>query len=164
MVAGSVQDVYSPRREDISALAAVDAQHSWIVIAGIIALGLGLIALGLGFLGVIHGGRSTTVGPILLVLAACVSRERGWHATTAVQSCRRVRSECSLLTGAVTLALLLVFGAELSDGWNGLVQRVLILVPLVWIAVLGTHLLEIATAQRLLTRDDRSSRDQQSVM
>ena len=50
----------------------------------------------------------------------------------------------SLLTGALTLALLLVFGAELFDGWNGLVQRVLILLPLVWIAVLGAHLVEIA--------------------
>ena len=36
--------------------------------AGIIALGVGLIALGLGLVGVIHGGRSATVGPMLLVL------------------------------------------------------------------------------------------------
>ena len=67
-VAWSAQDVYGPRREDISALAAVDAQHAWIMIAGIVALGLGLLALGLGLRGVIHDGRSTTIGPVLLVL------------------------------------------------------------------------------------------------
>ena len=68
LVAWSVQDDYSPRREDISALAAVDAQHAWIMMTGIIALGLGLIALGLGLVGVIDDGRSATVGPILLAL------------------------------------------------------------------------------------------------
>lgn len=62
LVAWSVQDVYSPRREDISALAAIDARHAWIMIAGIIALGLGLIALGLGLGGVIHGSRSWGAG------------------------------------------------------------------------------------------------------
>ena len=53
----------------------------------------------------------------------------------------------SLLSGALTFALLLVFGAELFDGWNGLVQRVLIPIPLL-IAVLGAHLVEIAGAGR----------------
>ena len=65
----SVQDDYSPRREDISALAAVDAQHAWIMIAGIVALGLGLLALGLGLVNAIHDGASATVGSVLLVLA-----------------------------------------------------------------------------------------------
>ena len=51
----------------------------------------------------------------------------------------------SLVTGALTLALLIVFGAEPFDGWNGIVQRVLVAVPLVWIAVLGAHLMQIAT-------------------
>ena len=208
LVAWSVQDVYSARREDISALAAVDAQHAWIMIAGIIALGLSLIALGLGLLGVIHGGRSTTVGPILLVLAgvcftgaglarndcsselqACKERvsagDVSWHhsvhdvlgvvvflvlAVAPLVLARAFKSDSrwsklrrySLLTGALTLALLFVFGAEFFDGWNGLVQRVLILVPLVWIAVLGAHLVEIA--RRPLMPDEQSPREQQSVM
>ena len=68
-VAWSVQDEYSARREDISALAAIDAQHAWIMIVGIIALGLGLIALGLGLANAIHDGASAKVGPLLLVLA-----------------------------------------------------------------------------------------------
>ena len=62
LVAASVQDDYSARREDISALAAVDAQHAWIVMTGIIALGLGIIALGLGLRGVSDDGRSAKVG------------------------------------------------------------------------------------------------------
>jgi hypothetical membrane protein len=185
LVAWSVQDVYSPRREDISALAALDAQHAWIMIAGIIALGLGLIALGLGLLGAVQDGRSATIGPVLLVLGglsfaaaglarndcsselqACKERvdsgDVSWHhmvhdvlgvavflvlAVAPLVLARAFRTDSrwskfrrySLLTGALTFALLLVFGAELFDGWNGLVQRVLILVPVVWIAVLGAH-------------------------
>ena len=190
LVAGSVQDVYSPRREDISALAALDAQHAWIMIAGIIALSLGLIALGVGLAGAIQDGRSATAGPILLVLGGlsftaaglarndCSSelqtcKERveagdvSWHhivhdvvgiaafvvlAVAPLVLARAFRADSrwtkfrrySLLTGALTLALLLVFGGELFEGWNGLVQRVLVLVPVVWVAVLGTHLVQIA--------------------
>ena len=62
----------------------------------------------------------------------------------------------SLLSGALTLALLVVLGAELVAGWNGLVQRVLILVPLVWIAVVGAHLVEIAGTGRLFTPAESS--------
>jgi hypothetical protein len=62
------------------------------------------------------------------------------------------------LSGALTLALLVVFGAELFAGWNGLVQRVLILVPLVWIAVIGAHLVEIAGAGRLITPEESAGK------
>ena len=195
LVAWSVQDVYSARREDISALAALDAQHAWIMIAGIIALGLGLVALGLGLVGMIHDGRSATIGPILLVLAglsftgaglarndcsselqACKERVTSgnvsWHhsvhdvlgaavfvvlAVAPLVLARAFRADSrwsrlrrySLVTGALTFALLLVFGVELINGWNGLVQRVLILVPLVWLAALGAHVVEIANAGRV---------------
>jgi hypothetical membrane protein len=204
LVACSVQDAYSPRREDISALAALDAQHAWIMIAGIIALGVGLIALGLGLVSVIHDGRSATVGPILLVLAgvsfagaglarndcsselqACKERvssgDVSWHhsvhdvlgvavflvlAVAPLVFARAFRADSrwselrrySLLSGALTLALLVVFGAELFAGWNGLVQRVLILVPLSWIAVLGAHLVKIAGAGRLFTSEEHPLR------
>ncbi len=192
LVAWSVQDVYSPLREDISALAAIDAQHAWIMIAGIVALGLGLLALGLGLLGVIHDGRSATVGPILLVLAglsfavagfarndcsselrACKDRVNSgnvsWHhmvhdvlgvavflflVIAPLVLARAFRTDSrwsnlrrySLATGGLTLALLLLFAAEPFDGWNGLVQRVLVAVPLVWVAVLGVRLVQIAAA------------------
>ena len=171
------------------------------MIAGIIALGLSLIALGFGLFGVIRGGRSTTVGPILLVLAgvcftgAGLARNDCEFGAAGVQGASELRRRLlasqrarrsrrrrvpraavapfvfarafksdsrwselrrySLLTGALTLALLLVFGVELFNGWNGLVQRVLTLVPLVWIAVIGAHLAEIAGAGPLFTPEEQ---------
>ena len=62
----------------------------------------------------------------------------------------------SLFTGALTLALLIVFGAEPFDGWHGLVQRVLVAVPLVWIAVLGAHLMQIATGATPFISEERA--------
>ncbi len=46
---GLVQEGYSPRKEDVSALAAETAQHPWIVIAGLVLSGLltALFAAGL---------------------------------------------------------------------------------------------------------------------
>jgi hypothetical membrane protein len=186
LIAWSVQDEYSPRREDISALAALDAQHAWIMIGGIIALGLGLIALGLGLANAIDDGASAKVGPLLLVLAGlsfavagparndCSSelqscKERvaagdvSWHHNVhdlvgvaaflpliiapfvlarAFRADRRWSDlrRYSLVTGALAFALLLVALAETFEGWNGLVQRVLLAVLLLWIAVLGTRL------------------------
>ena len=46
LVGGLVQDEYSFRQEDISALAEMDAQHAWIMITGFVLLGLGTVALG----------------------------------------------------------------------------------------------------------------------
>ena len=48
LVAWAVQDDYSPRHEDISALAALDAQRPWIMVTGFLALGVGVTLLGLG--------------------------------------------------------------------------------------------------------------------
>ena len=192
LVAGSVQDVYSPRREDISALAALDAQHAWIMIAGIVALGLSVVALGLGLVGAIDDGRSATVGAILLVVAglmfvvagvarddcsselrACKKRvdagDVSWHhvvhdnvgiavflvlVVVPLVLARAFRSDgrwrdlrrYSLASGGVTLVLLLVFGGDTFSGWNGLAERILVTIPLVWIAVLGTRLARIALA------------------
>ena len=52
----------------------------------------------------------------------------------------------SLASGGVTLVLLLVFGGDTFSGWNGLAERILVTIPLVWIAVLGTRLARIALA------------------
>ena len=186
LVAWSVQDDYSPRREDISALAAIDAQHAWIMIGGIVALGLGLLALGLGLVNAIHDGTSAKVGSLLLVLAglsfivaglarndcsselqACKTRvasgDVSWHhnvhdlvgvgvflllVLAPLVLARAFRADSrwrdlrrySLVTGALTFALLLVALAEAFNGWNGLIQRVTLAVPLLWTAVLGTRL------------------------
>jgi hypothetical membrane protein len=185
LIAGSVQDEYSPRREDISALAAIDAQHAWIMIGGIIALALGLLALGLGLVNAIDDGASAKVAPVLLVLAglcfavaglarndcsseldSCQKRvaagDVSWHhnvhdlvgvaaflllVAAPFVLARAFRADSrwsdlrrySLVTGALALALLLVALAEI-EGWTGLVQRLLLAVVLLWIAVLGTRL------------------------
>jgi hypothetical membrane protein len=190
LIAWWVQDVYSPRREDISALAALDAQHPWIMIGGIIALGLGLVALGVGLGSAIDDGRSATVGSALLVLAglsfavaglarndcssaleACKERvdagDVSWHhmvhdvvgigvflvlVVAPLLFARAFRADgrwsdlrrYSLATGWLTLALVVVFGAEVFKGWNGLVQRVLLALPLAWIIVLGTRVARIS--------------------
>ena len=68
IVAALVQDEYSVRREDISALAALDAQNAWIMITGFLLLGVGIVALGAGIAGALKG-RPATVGSILVVVA-----------------------------------------------------------------------------------------------
>ena len=69
LLAGLTQDGYSPRREDISALAAVDAQHPWIMITGFLLLGIGTMALGVGLLVGALRGRAATIGGALVLLA-----------------------------------------------------------------------------------------------
>ena len=75
LVAWAVQDDYSPRHEDISALAALDAEQPWIMIAGFLALGLGITLLGLGLrlrLGLpraLAGGLSALIGALLVTVA-----------------------------------------------------------------------------------------------
>jgi len=68
VVGAVVQDEYSVRREDISALAALDAQDAWIMITGFVLLGVGMVALGAGLAGALKG-RPTTVGSILVAVA-----------------------------------------------------------------------------------------------
>jgi hypothetical membrane protein len=69
LIAWPAQEEYSPRHEDISALAAVDAQQSWIMILGFLALGLGTVALALALLNAVRGGRSARIGAALLAFA-----------------------------------------------------------------------------------------------
>src|SRR5262249_34982120 len=71
-----------------------------------------------------------------LVLARAFRRDSRWR------DLRRY----SLVTGVLTLVLLLVFGGDSFSGWNGLAERVLVTIPLVWIAVLGLRLAHIAVA------------------
>jgi hypothetical membrane protein len=190
LVAWTAQETYSPRREDISALAALDAQQPWIMVAGFLALALGLTALGTGLLRAVAGGRAARVGALLILLAglgilvagiarndcsseleACKARidagDVSWHhglhdavsglvflALVAAQlvlarafrrdpSWRDLRAY-SIFSGSLTLALLVLFVAGPIAGWNGLVQRVFLAVPLVWITVLGIRLRRLA--------------------
>jgi hypothetical membrane protein len=69
LIAWPLQEEYSPRHEDISALAAVDAQRSWIMILGFLTLGLGTVALAFALLNAVRGGRSARIGAALLAFA-----------------------------------------------------------------------------------------------
>jgi hypothetical protein len=64
IVAGAVQSDYSPRREDLSALAAESADRSWIMIAGLIVTGALMAAFAPALR--VTGSR---IGPVLVVLA-----------------------------------------------------------------------------------------------
>ncbi len=190
LLAWPAQDAYSPRREDISALAALDAQQPWIMVVGFLALAVGLVALGMGLPRAVASGRAARIGALLVLLAglgilvagiarndcsseiaACKERvEAGgvsWHhglhdavsglvflALVVAQfvlarafrrdpSWRDLRAY-SIVSGILTLALLVLFGTGAIDGWNGLVQRVFLIVPLVWSMVVGIRLRRLA--------------------
>ena len=68
IVGAVVQDDYSLRREDISGLAALDAQNAWIMVTGFLLLGAAILALAAGLAGALHG-RPATVGSILVAVA-----------------------------------------------------------------------------------------------
>jgi hypothetical protein len=66
VVAEHVQDGYSARREDISALAARTAEHPWLMMAGFVTSGLLVCAFALAL---DHGvRRGSVVGPVLVML------------------------------------------------------------------------------------------------
>jgi hypothetical membrane protein len=190
LVAWPLQKQYSPRREDISALAALDAQHAWIMILGFIALAAGTTALGLGLIEALRGWSGRVGSALVMVagvglgvaglarndcsseLAACAAAVEagdvsGHHeihdlvslviflALIAAQlTLARVFKQdpqwrdlrtYSIVSGVLTLALLVLFGAHAIDGWNGIVQRIFLAVPWVWIVVLGLRLSRLAT-------------------
>jgi hypothetical membrane protein len=191
-VAWAVQDQYSPRREDISALAALDAEQPWIMVVGFLALGLGIVALGLGLPSVLAGGLSARVGALLVTVAGCgilvaaVARndcsseltackaredagELSWHhlvhdLVSLLVFLTLVASQLilarafgrdarwhdlrwySITSGALTFALLFLYGSGAIGGWNGLVQRVFLAVPFIWIAMLGLRMRKLAVA------------------
>jgi hypothetical membrane protein len=186
LVAWWAQDAYSPRGEDISALAALDAQQPWIMVAGFLALGAGLVVLGAGLVRAVAASRSARFGALLVViaglgilvagiarndcsseLAACKARvdagDASWHhglhdtasglVFLALVVAQLVLARAfkrdpvwrdlrvySLVSGALTLALLAMFIVEPIDGWTGLVQRLFLTVPSVWIGIVGMRL------------------------
>jgi hypothetical membrane protein len=190
LVAWPLQEQYSPLREDISGLAALDAQKPGIMILGFIALGLGATALGLGLMDALRG-RSGRVGSASVIaagvglgvaglarndcsseLSSCaVAAEAGdvsvHHQIHDLVSllvfvalivgqllCARAFRQdpqwrdlrtYSLVSGVLTLALLVLYIADAIDGWNGIVQRIFLAVPWIWIVVLGLRLLRLET-------------------
>jgi hypothetical protein len=69
-----------------------------------------------------------------LVLARAFRRDPSW---------RDLRTY-SIVSGIMTLALLVLFGTGAIDDWNGLVQRALLTVLFAWTIVLGMRLRRLA--------------------
>jgi hypothetical membrane protein len=189
IVSELLQDGYSPRRDYISELAALDARHAWIMITGFLLLGAGTVALGVG-LGDVVGGRPARIGSILLALAgvgvivaglarndcrsrldACAARiealDVSWHHVThdlvslvvflaliaaplvfarafrGDESWRDLRAY-SITTGVVGVVLLVLLFSGVAASWTGVVQRVLVTVLLLWVAILGARLIQLS--------------------
>jgi Protein of unknown function (DUF998) len=85
IVSGFVQEGYSARREDISALAARSAEHPWLMIAGLVMTGL-LVA---AFAFALHRGvrRGSAAGPTLVALSGL-----------GLVALGLLRNDCSTLT------------------------------------------------------------------
>jgi hypothetical membrane protein len=192
LAGGYAQHEYSVRREDVSALAALDAQNAWIMITGFVLLGVGTVALGAGLASALTG-RSAVIGAVLLMIAgvsiviaglarndcsseltACANRvdagQVSWHhsihdtislviflalVAAPLVLARAVRGDdrwrdlrvYSVITGIVTLVLLVLFISSAAGSWNGALERVFISVPFLWIAVMGFRLARVSEAR-----------------
>lgn len=191
VVATFVQTSYSWRREDLSALAALDAQHAWIMITGSVVLGFCTLALAVGLRDQTGQGDAAAVGPIMLFVAGaaivgdglmrndcstelrvCADKVRSgdisWHhhghdftsiviflvlliaplvfadAFRSTTHWARLRFYC-LFTAVLSMFffVLYVVGPVTSHTWQGLLERMFVLVPLLWIAVLGARLTQV---------------------
>jgi hypothetical membrane protein len=193
LISGVAQDEYSIRREDISALAALDAQHPWIMITGFLLLGVGTVALAAGLVSTLKG-RPAVIGSILILIAGvgivvaglarndcsseltpCADRvdagDVSWHhmvhdmvslivflalvAAPLVLARAFRRDErwhdlrsYSIVTGLVGSVLLVLYATGAAGTWNGLLQRVFVSVPFLWIALLGLRLTRVPARQQ----------------
>jgi hypothetical membrane protein len=136
LLGGLVQDEYSVRQEDISALAAMDAQYAWIMITGFVVLGVGTVALAAGLASTLRY-PSAVIGSVLLMIAgiglavaglarndcsselpACAARadagEVSWH--------HQVHDNVSLIIFLALIAAPLVFARAFGrdDRWRPL--------------------------------------------
>jgi Protein of unknown function (DUF998) len=89
-VAGTlVQDGYSARREDVSALAALTADDAWIVITGLVVTGVLTAAFAPALHLAVGAGRGSRLGPALVALGGI-----------GVIGLGLLRNDCSSLTAA----------------------------------------------------------------
>ena len=72
-----------------------------------------------------------------LVFARSFRREQSWRNLSAY----------SMITGVLGLVLLIAFVTGVAGSYNGLVQRLFVTVPFLWIAVLGARLIRVSRAQ-----------------
>ncbi|MGH3384470.1 MAG: DUF998 domain-containing protein [Nocardioidaceae bacterium] len=95
LVCAWLQPRYDARREHISALAAIDANAAWIMVAAFLLFGLSVMALGVGLHHSLHSvlGRAGAVTVVLCGIAVCA-------AGLARQDCSVQLPECGQLVRA----------------------------------------------------------------
>lgn len=89
VAAQSLQAGYDPAVEDLSALAAQDAQHPWVMAAGDLLLGTSVLALAVGLRPRLVRGEAAQVGVVLLRLLG-----------VALCAAAVLRNDCSTETDA----------------------------------------------------------------
>jgi hypothetical protein len=63
----------------------------------------------------------------------------------------------SVLTGLATLVLLILFGGEVFSEWNGVVQRFLVTVSFLWIAITALRLWRVTAHDPAAAGDVKAS-------
>ena len=182
IAAAAAQPRYDSRREDISALAAVDARAAWIMAAGIVLLGVATLAVAAALAAGWSsrpGGRAAGAALALAGLATAAAGAMPIDCSERVDAACRAHIEAGLaswhdqghniaialaalafsvaplllalapgwsdlsrysaLTAAATLVLYAVYLAEPAPSWSGVLQRLLVAVPLVWMAVVAAR-------------------------
>jgi Protein of unknown function (DUF998) len=121
IVAGIAEDEYSVRQEDISALAAIDAQYPWIMITGFLLLAVGCVALAIGLASTIAG----PVGAHRFAAAAHRWRRPGGRGTGAKRLQQRARRLCRPCRGWHRL-----LASQLHDNVSLMIFLSLVVAPL----------------------------------
>ena len=174
VIAGFSEPDYSQIEDHLSGLASVPSTTRWVMTPAFLAAGIGaiLFAVGLGrFIGptramtvaLLAGVFTVLVGifPRSCVTVACA--DPAWHhrlhdvfsvpaygTLIAVPVMVSAHTELGVsrrwagFTAVTAAGLGVVFVTDLVSGWGGLVQRALVVVPLIWLA---------GTATRLTRRD-----------
>jgi hypothetical protein len=98
-VASSAQGGYSNTRQDLSALAALDARHAWIMVAGMVALGVLVLGFALALL--IGGERRLRPAALPLLVAGLATAAAGLlriDCSEHVNPACKARSDAGLLS------------------------------------------------------------------
>jgi hypothetical protein len=98
-VAATAQPGYSSRREDLSALAALDAREAWIMVGGMVALGALVLVFALGLL--VQGDRLLRPAALPLLVAGPATIAAG---LLRIDCSERVDAACAARSGAGLLS------------------------------------------------------------
>lgn len=123
VVAGAIQPGHDPLREDVGVLAGMEARHAWLAMAAICLTGLLVAAVALRV--ALDGARwPAALAPLLAVAGLAVAAAGGLRWAFAAT--------------AVLVVLFVVYRGGVLE-WGGAVERALITVPIVWVALLAGH-------------------------